>query len=89
MSASIQAVFLFLFSHDCLYILATIPILVAPVITTAPDVIVNFYTEAIIVCNVTGYPTPDIKWIYDQVSNQTSLQNINSKQNITTTPNLI
>ncbi|XP_076080084.1 putative oxidoreductase PXDNL [Mytilus galloprovincialis] len=48
---------------------ATNPTLVAPVIIASSDVIVNLDTEAVIVCNVTGYPTPDIKWVYDHDKN--------------------
>lgn len=55
---------LFLFNIS---FLATQPSLFAPVITAPSILKVNYYTEAVIVCDVTGYPTPDIKWEYKQV----------------------
>ncbi|XP_071140984.1 neurofascin-like [Mytilus edulis] len=38
---------------------------VSPVITAPSEVERFYYTEAKLVCNVTGYPKPDVKWLYN------------------------
>lgn len=40
---------------------------VAPVISAQSTVTVKYYTDARLVCNVTGYPTPSVRWEYNQV----------------------
>ncbi|XP_063438578.1 fibropellin-1-like isoform X1 [Mytilus trossulus] len=42
---------------------------VAPVISAPSTVIVKYYTDARLVCNVTGYPTPSVRWEYNQGRN--------------------
>ncbi|CAG2217861.1 HMCN [Mytilus edulis] len=45
---------------------------VAPVIHAPSTVQVKYYTEARITCNVTGFPTPTIKWNHNNIPVQTS-----------------
>lgn len=40
---------------------------IAPLIAAQSMVQVYYYTDANLVCNVTGYPTPIIKWQFNQV----------------------
>jgi hypothetical protein len=40
----------------------------APVITAPSTVKVNYYTDARLECNVTGFPTPSIMWSFNDVT---------------------
>ncbi|CAC5385821.1 unnamed protein product [Mytilus coruscus] len=42
---------------------------VAPVISAPSTLIVKYYTDARLICNVTGYPTPSVRWEYNQDRN--------------------
>ncbi|XP_076082109.1 uncharacterized protein LOC143052856 isoform X2 [Mytilus galloprovincialis] len=48
-----------------IHVIAKHTLHVAPVITAPSEVTVFYYTEAKLVCNVTGYPTPAVKWLYN------------------------
>lgn len=40
---------------------------IAPLISTSSTVVVKYYTDATLFCNVTGYPKPSVKWEYLKV----------------------
>ncbi|XP_076082119.1 neuronal cell adhesion molecule-like [Mytilus galloprovincialis] len=40
----------------------TLPVILAPAMVN-----VDYYTDAKLVCNITGFPTPDVKWLYNQI----------------------
>lgn len=39
----------------------------APVISAPSTVKVRYYTDARLVCTITGYPEPTVKWEYSKV----------------------
>lgn len=41
---------------------------VAPLISAPATVLVKYYTDARLVCNVTGYPQPSVRWEFEKVS---------------------
>ncbi|XP_076082120.1 contactin-5-like [Mytilus galloprovincialis] len=49
---------------------------IAPLISTPSMVQVYYYTDAILVCNVTGYPTPIVKWQFNQIPQATTGTNL-------------
>lgn len=46
---------------------------VAPQITSLDRVAAKYWTDAILVCNVTGNPTPTVKWYYQVCTSQRQL----------------
>lgn len=40
---------------------------IAPLIHAPSTMLVKYYTEAIINCTVTGFPTPNVAWIHNDV----------------------
>jgi hypothetical protein len=63
-------VFLSIYDYACTFCILAKPTKphMAPLITAPPTVQVNYYMDARLECNVTGFPTPSIIWSFNDVT---------------------
>jgi len=63
-------VFLYIYDYVCTFCILAKPtkLHTAPLITAPSTIQVNYYTDARLECNVTGFPTPSIMWSFNDVT---------------------